>query len=344
MTDIIAPTEAQGSGSAVPGELALVVALREGKDGPDLRFEAVTDADLHQARSEIWLHEYLRKGHPAVPLSELSTRVLPIIGKEGTEQCSGFSLTAVDGKGNDATRVFSIYALDPVAQRGREALRASRGEENGTYYFRVLARKRAPAPPAVQPASFTIARNEKPLSYLCRPLAPLLERAKPVGDIDSAAAYPVFYTADALSKAERLARRGERLDPAIETGCLLLGPLCSCPVSGEFFAVVCDALELFDTEQTTYSLSYTSKTWSRIETMITARQRSPEMRAHGILGQAHGHPFLPTHDDQTCSTCGKWETCAMTSTLPSSSDALWCQAVFNGQPWALCHIFGFSAR
>jgi hypothetical protein len=46
----------------------------------------------------------------------------------------------------------------------------------------------------------------------------------------------------------------------------------------------------------------------------------------------------------SCETCEKAATCSLTSVFVSHDDRTWSQAVFAGQPWQLCHIFGLNSR
>ena len=70
----------------------------------------------------------------------------------------------------------------------------------------------------------------------------------------------------------------------------------------------------------------------------------PVTRAHRILGQCHGHNFLPAGGAPPCEVCHKLKECTRTSVFVSSDDRTWSRAVFSRQPWQLCHIFGLNAR
>jgi hypothetical protein len=330
------------------GEPSLTVFLRRGRDGPILGCETATAADLDPARSEIWLHTFLRRGFPQVPMGAVNARLAPIPLEDGSTWCAGFSLTASDPRGQPVRAVFSINALKDVARRIRDRVGGSEraGDDDGEtedFYFEVQATVGAGLPAEALPTSFTVIPRGTALAYETVPIAELLADAKPVGEIDRAAAYPVFYTTEAFARAERCAREGGRRHPAAETGAVLVGPLCSCPESGEFFAVVCDVFELLEADQTAYSLSFSSATWGRLERVLRARRSNPETRAHRILGQCHGHVFAPSGHDGRCDSCEKRETCSMTNVFASSSDEVWSRAVFSGKPWGLCHIFGRTA-
>jgi hypothetical protein len=188
-----------------------------------------------------------------------------------------------------------------------------------------------------------MAASGTPLRSLPAPLPPLLRRSRPVlGDVPGE--HPVFYTREALRMAERLARKGGRAVPAVESGGVLVGPLCSCPDTGEMFAVITDVLEATDARARTFSLAYSGATWARIQAVMRAKERIRCRRADRILGQVHGHNFPPHGDDASCLECGERDTCRHTSAFLSESDLRWCRAVFSGQPWQVSHIFGLDAR
>ncbi len=77
---------------------------------------------------------------------------------------------------------------------------------------------------------------------------------------------------------------------------------------------------------------------------MKARQARPATRAHRILGQCHGHNFLPAGGAPPCEHCPTAKVCSRTSVFVSPDDRLWSRAVFSRQPWQLCHIFGLNAR
>ena len=61
-----------------------------------------------------------------------------------------------------------------------------------------------------------------------------------------------------------------------------------------------------------------------------------------LLGQCHGHNFLP--NGKTCEHCLQRPYCSLNNVFVSVDDQNWSRAVFCRQPWQLCHIFGLSAR
>jgi hypothetical protein len=187
--------------------------------------------------------------------------------------------------------------------------------------------------------------TQKPLEYLTVPVGPLLTKAEPVGPLDGWG--HLFITREALADAERLSRRGAADQPPTESGAVLVGSCCSCPETGEFYVVVTDSIELVDSVETGVSLTYTDTTWERIQRVLEARRAAdPEARAQRIVGQAHGHNFLPYCGKEiTCPDCPDRETCLLTSCFASTADLTWHRSVFGHiKPLACCHIFGLDAR
>ncbi len=117
------------------------------------------------------------------------------------------------------------------------------------------------------------------------PLGRLLEHAEAANPYTVDGPYPVFFTRSARERAESLSRKGADANPPVETGGLLIGPLCVCPDTGEMFAVIIDVLEATDSEATTHTLTYSGATWARIQAILRARQANPATRHHRILGQ-----------------------------------------------------------
>jgi len=189
--------------------------------------------------------------------------------------------------------------------------------------------------------------TRRPLAYKTVSLPPLLEKARPVGQVDEW--IPILYGDRLFLHMERLARRGAGSNTPVESGAVILGSLCSCPETGEFFVAATDAIELTDVEQTRYSLSLSGMTWGRIQAVLRARQSDPAGRTIRMVGQCHGHNFLPgvrLHEGngKDCETCPTRDNCDLTSVFASTNDQLWTRSVFTHQPWAFCHIFGLDAR
>jgi hypothetical protein len=148
----------------------------------------------------------------------------------------------------------------------------------------------------------------------------------------------------ARERIERLSRKGADANPPVETGGLLIGPLCVCPDTGEMFAVIVDVLEATDSEATTHTLTYSSSTWARIQAIVRAWQANPATRHRRILGQGHGHNFLPFDGSAACEECEHRAICKRSTAYLSEADRTWVRAVFNGQPWCVSQIFGLDAR
>ncbi len=327
---------------------ALSVALRLDENGPEVALEAVTEADLAEALSEAWLQCCLRKGRPEVPIDDFQPRLLPLLRKDG-RGCAGFALE-IDAPGGEIPRCeFTTRSVASAAMRAAQRLLTAGGmKEDQTYFYELIASGRPMLPVPRRDGiddigTFTVTAKHPLLAYLRVPLAPLLRRARTVGTVDQRDLH-VFYTEEALARTERFARKGAAHEPPIETGAVQIGPLCSCPESGEFFVVVCEALEVLDAEGTEFSLTYSGKSWARIQTVMKIRQSQAATRAHRIVGQAHGHNFMPGNGAPPCEHCHQVKECTRTSVFVSPDDRTWSRAVFSRQPWQLCHIFGLNAR
>jgi hypothetical protein len=323
----------------------LTVVVRLQKDGPEAAREPVTDVDLNDAYSEIWFESCLRKGHADVTLDSLDIRLVPVWKHEGSLRCTGFALEATNPGGVTTRREFSLAALDQVSSRPVQRLLAAGAIQQGDSYFYELAAESRAAVVEESPdgAPFQVVAKTTPLHWLKAPLPPLLARAQHVGTVDDDW-YHVFYLRKAFEKAERFARKGAKQVPAVETGAVLVGVLCSCPQTGECFTVVLDALEVQDAQQSQFALSYTGPTWGRIQAVMRARQTEPATRGHRIVGQSHGHNFLPAGGAPPCELCAKVAVCSRTSVFVSADDRAWSRAVFHRQPWQLCSIHGLNAR
>jgi hypothetical protein len=286
----------------------------------------------------------LRQGDLSQALDEVPCRLVPIPAQDSTS-CTGFAIELTRPGGENFRQEFPVNSLQSVASRAAQRLVAAGAlQPHGLYYFKLMAEPHSPGRTnePIRLTPFEMETRSQAVAALKVPLAPLLARAEPVGDISSKD-LPVIYTEQAFAQAERCSRLGSVSQPPVETGAVLVGTLCSCPQSGELFAVVCDALEARDAEQTPFSLFYSSQSWDRIQAVMRARQAQPATCTQRILGQAHGHNFLPSNQPP-CKSCPKQETCQRTSVFVSADDHNWSRAVFHQQPWQLCHIFGSSAR
>ena len=188
---------------------------------------------------------------------------------------------------------------------------------------------------------FEMTDRSPSLGWLEVPLRPLLEQGKAHNAMDEDV-FHVFFTTSAFARAEQYARKGANASPsAVETAAALVGVLCSCPSTGDFFVVVTDAYEVMAAEQTVYSVTLSHESWRRILANVAARAaKCPAIR---LLGQAHGHNYLPA-GGQTCEACPTRAVCDLTNVFASEDDDTWTRAHFAGQPFSICAIFGLSAR
>ena len=324
--------------------VALAVEVRATEDGARLTREVVSNADLADVFSEAWRDGCLRKGHPHIPFAGLPMRIVPRFKTGSDQRCAGFDVEVPVPRGSPARQSFSTRSLSHVGNRAAQRL-VETGVLNAgqAYLYEIVLGHPAP-PPAALPDNepFRATVKSPPLTHLDVPLRQLLEQSAAV-DVVEDDMFPVFYTGEAFALAEKFARRGGEAVPAVETGGVLVGSLCSCPQSGEFFTVVTDVLEVLDADQTEFALSYTNKSWTRLQTIMRARQAAHPERAERILGQCHGHNFLP-NDGKTCEGCLQRPTCSLNNLFTSLDDQNWSRAVFARQPWQLCHIFGLAAR
>src|SRR5207249_4645497 len=105
------------------------------------------------------------------------------------------------------------------------------------------------------------------LECLSMPIEIIRRDARPVGQ-SKPRDFPVFYTAEALADASRHARRGQPQTPPVESGAALLGPLCTCARTGEFFAVVIAAEPIEEADEKRFSLTLSAASWQRIESRL----------------------------------------------------------------------------
>jgi hypothetical protein len=354
--------------SAVPQTAAatrLVVELRREAKGPALTFEPVTEADLGDARAEAWLHLLARRGRPELPVAAARFDVEPVPGKQGLPHCTGFRLRVPGGE----ARHFGQVALEQVAWRATERLRAAGAlERTQSVYFTLRAESGPERPDAVARSGVVrvadadadadadgngngdghgngdTGSTARALVYETRPLAPLLAAARRVGPAAEEGEFVALYTEEALASALRACRRGAASRPAVESGGLLLGALARCPESGEVYALVHDVIEAAHAECTSTSLAFSSRTWAHVDSVLRARRAAPGGAALMLLGQCHGHNFLPANGAAPCADCATAEVCGRSSAFLSPEDLVWCAAVFSGQPWQLGLVAGLNAR
>lgn len=323
----------------------LTALIRKEHGAPVLAQEPVRVGDFADVASEGWRDGCLRAGHPAVPLAAAPMRLSPILAEDSASRCAGFKLDLTLPDGKTTRCLFTFSCLRHVADRAAAPLLDAgviKSGESYVYEVAVDSQGSAVNRPPENGIAVTVSLRSSALSYLNVPLRQLLDRATPMALQDDHAP-PVFYTQEAFAKAESCARRGAQFDPQVETGGALYGSLATCPDSGEFFSIIHDVIEVQDADETQFSLSYSSRSWLRLQRIQQARQAAYPARAERLVGQAHGHPFRP-NDGKVCAECEKRAACTLTSAWVSQDDQTWHKAVFARQPWALCHIFGLSAR
>ncbi len=298
------------------------------KDTSPTGIETVTDADLSDARSQVWFDGCICSGHIEVAMDDLQYQIVPIVLK-GTRVTAGFQIRSHNPAGEPIQVEFGVEYLSPVAARGAQTLRdAGLLKEDQTYSYRVIAGR--PRPADIGPAEtrrIRLTAKSRPLTFLDLPLTRLTGGRKAGGTMADKTRYPVFYTSSAIEQARRVARKGAASDPGVETGAMLAGPLCFCPRTRTVYSVVTHVFEFAESEQTPYSLAPSGETWRRIQEAIRQMQSRPETRHHRALGSCHGHNFPVPQGRKS-------------SVFISQDDRLWSSAVFSRQPYQLCHIFG----
>ena len=329
---------------AIPEPLAVVV--RAARGGPVLATVPLAPSDFSDAEAETWRDRCLRKGHPEQALADVPMSLVPVRENgSSTGRCEGFAIEAELPDESRERQVFTIACLSGVAHRTADSLMAAGRMALGhAFYYEVVAQPAAMRPPVANAGGPAFTVNVKSVAPACLrlPLRPLLEQSTAV-DLTDDEVFPVFFTAEAFAKAEACSRRGAAAVPPVESGGMLIGSLACCDEAREFYVIVHDVLEVVGADQDTFSLSYSGKSWNRIQTILKARQAARPERLERPVGQCHGHNFLP-NDGNLCDQCEKRATCGLSSVFASQDDRTWMSAVFNRQPWALCHIFGLTAR
>lgn len=345
----VAASQHRGLGAdpaAFQQDWTLTVVLRTTGGGPVLTEEPVSDADLAEARSEAWLNGFLRRGHPDVPLEAVEPRMAPVFSDQ---RCIGFALRA-QAPGSEATvHTFGITCLAPVAQRASTRLLAGGVlGESDTYSYELKSKQTTASPeagagvaPSADAGGMQITTRRAPLSYASIALGPLLASARTVGVIGDAI-MPVLFSESAHEKSRHYARKGADGVPPVETGSILIGELAVCPESGEMFVVVHDAIEVADAEQREFSLIPSSRTWTRVQSVLNGITGADPGGTKRLVGQSHGHNFVL--DGEPCARCATAVECGRTTVFVSAADRTFMRTVFAGQPFALCWIAGSNAR
>jgi hypothetical protein len=299
--------------------------------------------DLVDAIAEYWFATDLRRGRTSSALGDVAASIRTVEREDAKigSYVAGFELEGHSQlqpqPGEKLSRYFPRECLEHVAARRAKALLADGGLEPGDLYYYGIA-------PGLPETTVRGPEGRVAPSLASVPLGRIREGAEgfevPPEDDD----YPVFFTREARERAERLSRKGGDAQPPVETGGLLVGPLCRCPETGELFAVVASVIEANDCEATKYSLTYSGATWSQIQTIVRAQQQQRATRHHRILGVCHGHNFLPFEGAEPCEACEIAPICTRSSAHLSSDDRTWSRAVFSGEPWHVSQVFGLDAR
>ncbi len=258
------------------------VDLRLRPEGPSVVREPVSVSDLLPLFSEVWQEQYLRKGRTDVALNDIDFRLLPVYGSGGPPLCVALHIESRGPDGHDFSR-FDIEAMEHVARRGEKRLREAGILQPATpYVWRILGEKNGVKPlyhaQGDKNDSANNAIRYKPLDVCRLPLGRVLDHAAVVEDVGSWV--PVIYFREALNMAERYSRQGGAQRPPTESGSMMLGIPCACPETGAFFVLVTEAVELVGTAETatTFSLTYSAKTWDHIHRILETRQRQPAGR------------------------------------------------------------------
>lgn len=349
-SDAVASDELASNQVASDSEAALALRLMGELRGAVLATEVVTDRDLIDATAELWQAGYLRRGRASVDLADVRAqlRLVFLDSEKAGRYCAGFELEAMRPAGAETSLLFPLDCLDFVAARAARRLIESGTLSVGAAYYYELGSGEGSGFLAASDCEALVIpvrgpEGRRAPGVLLLPIRLLRERVSVAAEHSDAANYPVFITREARERAERISRKGAASQPPVETGGLLIGPLCVCPETGEMFAVVCDVLEATDAEATTYSLTYSGPTWARIQNIMRARQANPATRHHRILGQAHGHNFVPAEGAAPCEWCHLQPKCTRTSAYLSADDRNWCRAIFSAEPWQLSIVYGLDA-
>jgi hypothetical protein len=367
------------AGKDLPG---LSVHLRKQADGPIVASEAVKPRDLAEPMAELGFAAGLRRGDSQRSLAELSAWLRPVYRstRKAGRYGAGFTLETDEPSGETTICRFEREVLDGAAVRAsRRLVEEGVIAKGDLYYYELhLVEQRidpiviegAAAPPVpeivrIPPllersrevradrrqgledeayAREQVQAEGSPESYVIAASSSGGDAGIRPETTTGSCHYPVFYTQHALAKAERTSRKGAQSTPAIETGGLLIGRLCWCPETRTLYAIVDDVLEASHAEGTTYTMTFTGRTWERIQVVLEARRRRPETRHQRILGQCHGHSFLPYDQGETCDGCPSQGVCGLSTAYLSDSDRRWCRAVFPREPWQLSHVFGLTPR
>ena len=327
--------------AAAPTVLSLSVRLERG--GPVVTEEVVTEQDLDEVVSEAWMLGHLRAGRLGSDPSALRPRVLPSTARHSG--ASAYTVETTDGDGRTATSSFSIRSLEHVAARAADRLAAAGAMEEGSvYYYDLLPVRPRPVRTEVAPVGCSTSSRSCDLSSVDRcdysrcSIGPRRWASVTATPFRSSSPRTLGEGPSSARGEAAIARRPRSRVASSWVRCARV------PLRGEFFVVVCEVLEALDAERAKYSLAYSGRTWTRIQTIVAAIQQRPATKDFRIVGQCHGHNFLPADGAPPCEACAGLTVCGRTSVFVSPDDLTWSRAVFARQPWKLCQIFGWNAR
>jgi hypothetical protein len=323
------------------------LAIRREGGGPVLTRRTLTDADLGDLLAEARYHLLVRLGFSEPGPDNFDVTLTPRFPASGGLLCDGFNAEVVTRSGETMGRPFPLDAfLEPAFAMADELRRQGVIATDDSYTFELQAHP--PAAPGAEdglPPGIVLQDKSPAIETVVSPvpLRDLLQSGRAVGPPDDPDDARVLFTESALARAEAFSRRGAAEVPPVESGAMLLGSLARCPESSDVFPVVTGALEARDAETHTYSLTFTGPTWARFQAVLRALRSRPETRAMRLIGQAHGHNFLPDEGVEPCPDCALRELCSRSSAVLSMADRAWHRAVFCRQPWNLGLIFGLDA-
>jgi hypothetical protein len=176
-----------------------------------------------------------------------------------------------------------------------------------------------------------------------RPLIAGAATVEPASEEDRAAHFPLFICRDAWERGRAFACRHENL----ESAAIFTGRVMQDVDVPELFVVIDACIEAAHADEQPYSVMLTSQSWAYVHKVLQQRRHRLDRPSEIILGSVHGHPFLPSADEQgrrVCGECDKRITCTRSTAVASSDDSRWHRSVFTGQPWATLAIWGWNAR
>jgi hypothetical protein len=324
-------------------ETGLVIDLRAESGGAVLVTEPVRVGDLAEAIDEVWWRGFARRGAFDTDVRDMDLRLAPVPSQKEPGRCHGFVLETGGADGEKVALTCSLTLFNPVARRcATELCRRGVLKENDTFLYALRSPGGEDSRPIHRSTSGqgAVLSRTRDTSFETLSLSSLEECSRPGVAIASGDHY-LFYTETALQRAEAISRQGEQRQPAVESGGVLLGMVGWCPQARDAFVVVVDALEAQDADQEEFSLSFSGRTWSRLQTVLKARRSQPGQQALRILGQTHSHPFSP---GEPCAACPETPDCPKQTAILSDEDRRWSRAVFAGQPWQVGHLWGINAR